>query len=73
MGRGPAFSFNLLKDATTERECYELVAEVYVKTWGDVWEEKWNEMANLLWMIREIDAEGNSVKWKKPPLTLEGI
>jgi hypothetical protein len=49
------------------------VAEVYVKTWGDVWEEKWNEMANLLWMIREIDAEGNSVKWKKPPLTLEGI
>lgn len=70
MGRGPTFAYNLLKDATTEWELYQLVAEVYVKTWGDEWEEKMREMADLLWMIREIDEEGKAVKWKKPEMDM---
>jgi 5'-3' exonuclease len=66
MGRGPVFAYNLLKDSKTEREAYELTAELYVKTFGDEWEEKWNEMASLLWMVRELDSEGKYVPWQKP-------
>jgi 5'-3' exonuclease len=70
MGRGPAFAYNLLKDVATDRECYELVAEVYVKTYGDVWEEKLREMADLLYIIKDTDEEGNLVKWTKPKMLL---
>jgi 5'-3' exonuclease len=66
MGRGPAFAYNLLKDATSEREMYELTSEVYVKTNGEEWEKTYREMADLLWMIREVDSEGRPVLWKKP-------
>jgi len=64
--RGPKFAFNLLKDATALREAYELVAEVYVKTWGDLWKKKLKEQAQLLWMIREVDESGKRVDWKPP-------
>lgn len=69
MGRGKAFAYNLLKDATSERECYELVAEVYVKDFGDEWVAKWEEMSSLLWIIKELDENGEPVLWSKPPLT----
>jgi 5'-3' exonuclease len=62
MGRGPAFAYKLLKDAVTEAECYQLVAEVYVKQFGDEWKEKMREMADLLWIIKE-EQEGVPVKW----------
>jgi hypothetical protein len=71
MGKGPSFAYNLLRDAVDERECYELVAEVYVKTFGDVWEEKLKEMADLLYIIKNVDEEGNVVKWTKPKLMLQ--
>lgn len=69
-GRGPIFAYNLLKDAQTERECYELVAEKYVQAHGDDWKEKFREQADLLWMIRELDKDGEKIKWK-PPRRLE--
>jgi len=65
-GRGPAFAYNLLKNAVSSRQCYELVGELYVKHHGDNWKEKFREQADLLWMIRELDEEGNKVKWKPP-------
>jgi hypothetical protein len=65
-GKGPAFAYNLLKDAQSDRECYELVAEKYVQAWGDNWKTKMKEQANLLWMVRELDGEGNPVKWTPP-------
>lgn len=68
MGRGKAFAYNLLKNALTERECYELVAEVYVKDFGDLWEQKWEEMSNLLFIVKELNEDGTIVKWKKPSL-----
>lgn len=66
--RGPKFAYNLLKDAKTSREAYELVAEVYVKTHGDLWKKKFREQADLLWMIREIDEKGEKVRWTPPKL-----
>lgn len=65
-GKGYAFAYKLLHDATSVRQCYELVAEKYVQAFGDEWETKFNEMANLLWMVRELDEEGKPVMWKVP-------
>lgn len=65
-GKGPVFAYHLINDATSSRECYELVAEKYVQAWGDDWKEKMREQANLLWMIRELDENGEKVKWKPP-------
>lgn len=70
IGRNKVFAYKLLKDAKTARECYELVAEVYVKQLGDVWEEKFNEMADLLWIVKNLDSQGKIVKWTKPTLVL---
>jgi len=67
-GRGPVFAYNLLKDATSVRQCYELVAEIYVKAWGEGWKTKFREQADLLFMIRELDEEGEKIKWKPPQL-----
>ena len=66
-GKGPMFGYHLLKDATTQRECYELVAEKYVQAWGDVWKEKMKEQALLLWMVRELNEDGSKVFWRPPP------
>ena len=65
-GRGPAFAYALLNDATTIRECYERVSEVYIRHWGDEWKDKFKEQAALLWMIRELDENGEKVKWRPP-------
>jgi 5'-3' exonuclease len=66
-GKGPIFAYNLLKDATTERECYELVAEKYVQAWDDRWKEKLKQNAALIWMVRELDENGEKILWKPPP------
>jgi hypothetical protein len=68
MGRGPAFAYKLLKDVETEYECYQLVAEVYIKQFGDEWEEKMREMIDLLWIIKDEDENGDPVRWTKPTI-----
>lgn len=65
-GKGPMFAYNLINDATSPRECYELVAEKYVQAWGEGWKTKMREQAQLLWMVRELDEEGRRVDWRPP-------
>jgi hypothetical protein len=65
-GRGPAFAYNLLKDATSVQECYELVAEKYVQAWPEDWKTKMMEQAMLLYMVRELDEEGKPKLWRPP-------
>jgi len=65
-GRGPVFAYNLLHKAVSLRQCYELVAEVYVKTWGDDWESKMREQCDLLWMVRELNEQGKKITWSAP-------
>ena len=65
-GYGPVFAYNLLWDAKTERECYELVAEVYVKNYGDEWKTRIKEQADLLWMVRELNEKGEPKLWMPP-------
>lgn len=65
-GRGPAFAYNLLKDATSVQECYELVAEKYVQAWPEDWKTKMTEQAMLLYMVRELDENGKPKLWRPP-------
>jgi hypothetical protein len=65
-GRGPVFAHTLLSDIDNERELYEVVAEKYVQTHGDLWKEKMKEQSGLLWMVRELKEDGSPVFWKPP-------
>ena len=65
MGRGPSFAYKLLKDLNSEQECYEEVARVYVQAFGNGWSSKFEEMVDLLWIIKEEDEEGNPIRWRK--------
>ena len=67
-GKGDVFAYNLLHDVKTEREMYELVAECYVKHYGDEWETRFIENSNLLWIVRELNEDGSPVLWKAPPM-----
>ena len=66
-GKGPMFAYHLINEATSSRECYELVAEKYVQAWGEDWKTKMKEQSRLLWMIRELNEDGSRVEWKPPP------
>ena len=63
---GPALAYKTLKDCETEREMYDAVAELYKKKWEDEWEERLLEQLHLLWMVRELDEEGNPVMYQPP-------
>lgn len=65
-GAGPVFAYNAIKDATSSRDCYEIVAEVYSKNHLDEWRVKFREMADLLYIIREEDEGGIPIRWKIP-------
>ena len=65
-GKGPAFAFKLLHDLGTERQCYEHVAELYIKAHGDDWKEKLLEQARLLHMVRELNEDGSPKMWLPP-------
>jgi DNA polymerase-1 len=65
-GYGPVFAYNLLHDAETERRCYELVAEIYLKNYGDEWKVRMKEQADLLWMVRELNEDGSAKLWLPP-------
>ena len=65
-GCGPVFAFKLLHNAKSIRQCYELVAEVYIKHYGDEWKTKFREQADLLYMIKEVNEQGEKVRWTPP-------
>lgn len=62
-GYGDVKVWNTLKDCSTEREYYEAVLEVYKESFENP-EERLQENANLLYMIRELTEEGEPVLWK---------
>ncbi len=70
-GYGPVFAYNLLNSATTERQLYELVAELYVKNYPDNWKTLLKEQADLLYMVRELKEDGSPKLWFPPPIIVE--
>ena len=72
-GKGPAFAYKLLKDCESEEELFAKTFEEYIgyvagdnmppEETFDKAREYLREQANLLWMIQELDEEGNPIKY----------
>ena len=58
-------AFQLLKKAKTERELYDIVLKQYEEKEENPI-ERLHENMNLLYMIKEIDADGNLIHWREP-------
>lgn len=62
-GGGPVLAFEQLADAGTEELLFERVAGLYEAKYGEDWRAEFQEQADLLYMIRELDEEGNPIKY----------
>jgi len=63
---GPALAFKLLEGKSSESDMYTTVAERYRDKFGDDWRTQMKEQADLLWMVRELDDEGEPILWEMP-------
>ena len=63
---GPVLAYGTLNDLQTEDDLLEAVSELYRGRIGEGWRDYLQEQADLLWMIREVDANGNPIYWKLP-------
>lgn len=61
---GPVKAFATLSDCTSEDSMFGAVASLYELHYGDGWHSEMNEQCQLLWMVRELDEEGNIVQYK---------
>lgn len=63
---GDAKAYKLLKDCTNERELYEATLEAYKAYYVDekVAYDTMYETARLVWMVRELDDNGNPVMYR---------
>jgi hypothetical protein len=64
-GYGDVTAYNVLDGAVTERECYERVQQCYEQAFEEH-ELRLRENANLLWMVRGYDDEGELIMWEIP-------
>lgn len=64
--KGAKFADDLLQDLETEEEMYLAVTEAYENVIGEDWETYFQEQVDLLWMVVELDEDGEVVRWKKP-------
>lgn len=62
-GAGAVLAFESLADLGTEGALFECVAGLYEKKYGEEWRSELREQADLLWMIRELDAQGQPIKY----------
>jgi len=65
-GGGKALAYKSLKDCGSEEELYETTAELYRKKIGDSWADYFQEQASLLWMVQQLDEEGNPILYVPP-------
>lgn len=65
-GQGAGAAWLHLENVTTETEMFSIVKELYVKKFGDIWEEAMLEQGRLLWMAAELTEDGKAVLWEIP-------
>lgn len=67
---GIVTAYNLFCGGSTvindSASAYNLVVDEYRKVYEEDWEIHFIEMANLLWMVRELDEQGNPIFYKRP-------
>ena len=67
-GCGPVKAYDLLHECKTEEELFKVVQGEYEERHGDKWRTHMLEMGRLLWMVRELDSEGEPVLWDIPTM-----
>lgn len=73
-GKGDVYAYKLLHGCTSVRECFDKVAHLYKATYGeDAYKTEMKTQANLLYMIRELDEDGEPVRWKPPKKEIEDV
>lgn len=65
-GMGPSKTAKVLAGAESEGELYALTLEAYRAVHGEDAEGALEEQARLVFMVRELDENGNPVMWRKP-------
>ena len=60
---GPITAYESLHDAETEAQLFERVAGLYEGKYREGWRKEMLEQAKLLWMVRELDGEGNPIHY----------
>lgn len=63
---GPAKAYAALEGCETEEQLLLTVKDMYVKAYGDEWSVHMLEQAQLLWMVRELDEDGQPVMYELP-------
>lgn len=73
-GCGPVAAYNILTECEqTVEGFFKAVKQQYQNTYGDDWQEKLMESANLLWIIREFNEDGTPVMFQMPDVGSENI
>jgi 5'-3' exonuclease len=67
-GYGPVKVYELLRDAGTESELFSICKATYEENYEENALEELIEQARLVYMIKELDQDGNPVMWEPPEL-----
>lgn len=62
---GPAMAYKLLADLDSEEAMLEAVVTKYKEKLGDDWKAYFEEQADLLYMVQQLDDEGEPLTWSK--------
>lgn len=65
-GQGAGAAWQYLEKVTTEAEVFSVVQGLYIKKFGNEWEEAMLEQGRLLWMAQELNEDGTVVLWEVP-------
>jgi 5'-3' exonuclease len=63
---GPKGAYEALSGCESEEELYKVVLGMYEEKYAENALQELTEQARLLWMVRELDREGNPVMWEPP-------
>ncbi|AUR96964.1 5'-3' exonuclease [Vibrio phage 1.253.O._10N.286.45.B12] len=69
---GPVKALAILEGLTTYEDMLKAVRDAYKSVYGDMWEEEMLEQARLLWMVTELDDDGQPVLFELPDFLFEG-
>ena len=65
-GMGPVKAYEILCESITEMELFLATARAYRDKYPENWQEKLRESLDLVYMIREVDSDGNAIRYKYP-------
>ncbi|QDP53351.1 MAG: putative ribonuclease H [Prokaryotic dsDNA virus sp.] len=64
--KGAVYAYKILKECDDEGSMFKAVREAYRQVYDDEGDERLLEQGRLLWMVRELDAEGEPKMWEFP-------